>query len=213
MPCSTCTLALHVVMRATAQNCEALRCGQSEWRITSSSTLWNASALTSMLEAMPYCTCKLTPYVVMRATARNCEACWCYDCGEALKIEFLIIVPESWSSALIKSLTHSFINSSTRISLRKEHAPFFFMDMNEICVNKSTPIDLTHESWMRWMGELQHGRLLRSETQRCLIYVSWTKTIMSAITIEALTSRVYADFGLCAFDNSGISSICNQSMI
>ena len=30
MLCSTCTLALHVVMRAIAQNCEAFRCGQSE---------------------------------------------------------------------------------------------------------------------------------------------------------------------------------------
>ena len=80
MLCSTCTLALHVVMRAIAQNSEAFRCGQSEWRITSASTLWNASALTSMLEAMPYLTCKLTPYVVREivklADATFAERLW-----------------------------------------------------------------------------------------------------------------------------------------
>ena len=208
MPCSTCTLALHVVMRATAQNCEALRCGQSEWRITSSSTLWNASALTSMLEAMPYCTCKLTPYVVMRATARNCEACWCYDCGEALKIEFLIIVPESWSSALIKSLTHS--SSTHRLAYlwgRNMHLFFSWTWMRFVSTNQRQLI---------WRMSFGCGEWVSCSMVDCCglrpndaSYMCLEQKNMSAITIEALTSRVYADFGLCAFDNSGLRSICN----
>ena len=67
----------------------------------------------------------------------------------------------------------------------------------------------------QWVTELslQHGRLLGSETQRCPIHVSWKKHHHVSNGMGALTSKVYADFGPCAFDNSGISFVHEEFAI
>ena len=58
----------------------------------------------------------------------------------------------------------------------------------------------------QWVTELslQHGRSLGSETQRCPIHV-FEKHHHVSNGIEAVTSKVHADFGPCGFDNSGNS--------
>ena len=67
----------------------------------------------------------------------------------------------------------------------------------------------------QWVTEslLQNGGLVGSETQRCRIHVSWKINIIMIWNGRALTSTVYADFGPCTFDNSGISFVHEEFAI